>query len=1166
MSFIFILITKSVMKKLATILLFFLAGFTIFGTQLATRLNGSIPVLDNVDVVIVGGTSGGVQAAVSAAKAGARVFLICERSFAGEDICSTYRLWLEPDESPITTLAKEAFKPVEDNASFKKSDLALVPFTYNADKPSAKPHKDSESPGLLSDGKWKNAATESVQYDDENVNIIVRLNQETQIAAVHLLVYQRAGDFEVERVSVSNSSDGQNYEPLAEIRNQLQGAGNYENEAIPLSTNFKPKTTRFLKLSVHRPKEAKRMLLGEIIIEKAETKQNTSTQSPTIIRPVTPMQIKRVFDKALIDSEVRFLFCSYPIDVIRDSNGRLGGIIIANRSGQQAILAKTIIDATMHSVVAKMAGVKFSAYPTGIHQFYSIVIGGEEQKGERIQPIKRQTPIFITVKQGESYPVREYNLFIQMNDDSIASIAQVEQIARDLTWTKDCVDASEILFGVPKQSFKALKTAKNWKGPEKLPIDCFRPVKSENLFVLNGTADVPPHVAEKLMRPVNLMAVGERIGLAAAKLAKITTIQPPLKIGPDDQPKNVVPGEVRFVEQAFPFRIEGSNKVPQKNATFQVLGEYDVAVVGGGTGGAPAAIASGRAGARTLLIEHLYSLGGVGTAGLISSYYHGNRVGFTKEVDAGVGQMGGIDTQTSSSWIPDIKSEWYRRELRKANVDIWFGSVGTGALVHNNKVNGVVVLTPAGVGVVLAKVVIDATGNADIAAAAGAKCKYTDDSEVAIQGAGLPKKEPCSRYTNTDYTFVDDSDIVDIWRVFVIAREKFKWAYDLGQLIDTRERRQIFGDYTLTPMDIMMNKTFHDTIVICHSDFDSHGHTIHPMFMLRPPDRTSMNARVPFRAMLPAGIEGIIVTGLGVSAHRDALPVIRMQADVQNQGYAAGLAAATVAKQNIPLRQLNIRQIQEQLVAKGILPESILNEEDSTPSSDSEIAAAASVVKNNYDKLEIILAYPDRALPIIESAFKSETTFSNKLIYAHILGMFSNNIGVDVLIEAIKKTPQWDKGWRFTGMGQYGASISPLDSYIIAAGKTRDPKAFDPILEKANLLTAQSEFSHFRAIAIAFESLNDERACPILAKILQMPGISGHAVTDIKSTLSSNPPSDTDTSTRNAALTELVLARALFKCGDYQKLGEHILKQYAKDLHGHYARHAYAVLLSKLKP
>jgi len=52
------------MKKLATILLFFLAGFTIFGTQLATRLNGSIPVLDNVDVVIVGGTSGGVQAAV----------------------------------------------------------------------------------------------------------------------------------------------------------------------------------------------------------------------------------------------------------------------------------------------------------------------------------------------------------------------------------------------------------------------------------------------------------------------------------------------------------------------------------------------------------------------------------------------------------------------------------------------------------------------------------------------------------------------------------------------------------------------------------------------------------------------------------------------------------------------------------------------------------------------------------------------------------------------------------------------------------------------------------------------------------------------------------------------------------------------------------------------
>ncbi|MHC4891675.1 MAG: hypothetical protein ACYTEO_19670, partial [Planctomycetota bacterium] len=94
-----------------------------------------------------------------------------------------------------------------------------------------------------------------------------------------------------------------------------------------------------------------------------------------------------------------------------------------------------------------------------------------------------------------------------------------------------------------------------------------------------------------------------------------------------------------------------------------------------------------------------------------------------------------------------------------------------------------------GRGVVLAKVVIDSTGNADIAAAAGAECVYTDGSGVAVQGAGLPPRKIGARYTNTDWTFIDDADIIDTWRAFVIAKKKFKGAYDLGQLIDTRDSK-----------------------------------------------------------------------------------------------------------------------------------------------------------------------------------------------------------------------------------------------------------------------------------------------------------------------------------------------------------------------------------------
>ena len=65
-----------------------------------------IPVAYDVDVVVVGGTSGGVAAAVEAARNGATVFLAAQRPYLGADICGTYRLWLEPGE--VVTTGVEA--------------------------------------------------------------------------------------------------------------------------------------------------------------------------------------------------------------------------------------------------------------------------------------------------------------------------------------------------------------------------------------------------------------------------------------------------------------------------------------------------------------------------------------------------------------------------------------------------------------------------------------------------------------------------------------------------------------------------------------------------------------------------------------------------------------------------------------------------------------------------------------------------------------------------------------------------------------------------------------------------------------------------------------------------------------------------------------------------
>jgi hypothetical protein len=48
--------------------------------------------------------------------------------------------------------------------------------------------------------------------------------------------------------------------------------------------------------------------------------------------------------------------------------------------------------------------------------------------------------------------------------------------------------------------------------------------------------------------------------------------------------------------------------------------------------------------------------------------------------------------------------------------------------------------------------------------------------------------------------------------------------------------------------------------------------------------------------------------------------------------------------------------------------------------------------------------------------------------------------------------------------------------------------------------------------------------------------------------------------TRRESIRELSLARALYRCGDYEGLGEKILSAYDKDLRAHFARHATAVL------
>ncbi len=529
--------------------------------------------------------------------------------------------------------------------------------------------------------------------------------------------------------------------------------------------------------------------------------------------------------------------------------------------------------------------------------------------------------------------------------------------------------------------------------------------------------------------------------------------------------------------------------------------------------------------------------------GLISSYYWGFRGGFTKEVPG------------ERTWSPMERAEWWRRTLRNAGAEVWFGVIGCGAFVDKGRVKGIVVATPQGRGVVLAKVVIDSTGNSDIAAAAGAGTMYTGADEVAQQGTGLPPVRLAAVYTNNDFTITDETDMADVWHLFVYAKDKFAKEFDLGQLVDTRERRRVVGDYVMNLLDQINDRKYPDTISIAYSNFDTHGYTVDPYLLVEHPERKGVTVRVPYRCLLPKGLDGILVTGLSISVHRDAVPLTRMQPDIQNQGYAAGMAAATAAREGKSTRAIDIRALQRQLATLGIVPETTPEETDSYPIPENRVAEAVAGLKD----IPVILAAPETASPLLRQAYRAAVDEKDKLAYAHILAVLGDATGLDVLTAAVE-AQGWDQGWNYKGMGQFGNALSHLDTLIVALGRTRDRRALPVILSKIDKLDGASEFSHHRAVALALEMLGDPAAAEPLAALLARPGVRGHVVTDPATAARQTGADPNENQVRAQAIRELSLARALYRCGDKDGIGKKILQEYAKDLRGHLARHAQAVL------
>lgn len=834
-------------------------------------------------------------------------------------------------------------------------------------------------------------------------------------------------------------------------------------------------------------------------------------------KPIRPMQLKHLLDQIMAEADIPVMFATAPAQFLTDASGLLAGLRVHNRSGDLNLVFDTVIDGSLSGDLLRVAGVPLSA-PRATIEVVRRVIGGEAAETDGW--IKEAEVPFEHADQLVRRPLWAHHSRQPLADSSWLSWMRLEQQTRMQAYRLGQDLSADGIFALTGEHIHPNAPACDFQGKlDHLTAEAVS-VLSHKLWVAGPLAHVDETTREKCIRHDHAISFGKKI--AALILSTPSAEQ---------------------VERPAPLSAH--------------VCEVDVLVIGGGTGGAPAAIAAARAGKKTLVAEYLSGLGGVGTLGMIGKYWFGNRVGFTAELDQGARDLTD-KVLTEDSWDVEAKMQWYHGEITKAGGLIWYKSMLSRALTEGNRVTGAVLCTPFGEITVRAKCVVDASGAAAVAHSAGAETVAIGEGHLAVQGTGLPGRNPGANYQNTDYDFIDESNTEDSCTAHITAREKFKTAFDAGQLIDSRERRRVVGDYEITPMDIRLTRVFPDSVVKARSNFDTHGFTIHPLFMIVPPDHDEQQAFIPLRALLPKGLEGILVTGLGISAHRDAMPVIRMQADVQNQGYAAGWIAAMAGGRNI--RDLDILEIQTHLVKAGILDPEIRGAEDSFPLSDEEIDAALwkSVEDPNYIDRVFTLPPPQRLAKLL-AAYDQADSEEARAHFGFVLGILGSAHGLESLLRTVSQT-DWDKGWNYTGMGQFGESMSPLDARIIALGRCKHPAALPLLRSKAENLPAEAAFSHYRALAEALETIGDTAGVPVLEALLKRPGVTGHHLHTAADRLKTATRDAMETRFRNLSLIELHLATSLYRLDPQNQLAWQVLEAYAGDLRSLFAAHAKRIL------
>jgi hypothetical protein len=395
----------------------------------------------------------------------------------------------------------------------------------------------------------------------------------------------------------------------------------------------------------------------------------------------------------------------------------------------------------------------------------------------------------------------------------------------------------------------------------------------------------------------------------------------------------------------YPARLLGG-KVIQPERPLAVMHETDVLVVGGGPAGFAASVAAARAGARTVLVERYGYLGGLWTGGLVLLVYptHATENGTRTQVVRGIGgelleriaryPYGSTHrpNRPDPTTDPEITKLVMDEMIQEAGVKMCFHCWVADVVMEGHAVRGVVLESKAGRQVILAKVVVDASGDGDVFAAAGAEHEQrlhavglvhrlgnVDRADLAkLQEAGFKnlgeiEPLPTVRWVNLRGPSTDGLDIGELSRLEVEHRrsiwkrlEKIRqtpgadnvFLLQTAPQIGVRITRLLTGTRRMTDQEARSGQRGPDTIAIG----GTYGAGVkNPGFA------------IPYGALVPKRIDNLLAAGRCLDVDTPMVEDMRLIATCLLTGHAAGAAAALAAQHQRPPREVDTVRLRQLL-------------------------------------------------------------------------------------------------------------------------------------------------------------------------------------------------------------------------------------------------------------